>query len=277
MFHSILKAVLIASLTSVLAGCFLELNVPTGGDVQSDSGTRDCLESTICSFETTDTDLNESFMAVARPGYKFVKWQEGDAYLCAGQTDPTCVTNNTIHTGNPTVEAFIATDNVLKIKPVFEVVLTPRYVLRDGNGESIGDVTRIRGDAAFARLEHADGDSVIHGYEMKFTRDTVRDGDAYPFGWASPTCTGNAIYISPNLNLFRNMAPLFSKDYKVVRDASGGFHLARLAMAVESNATWYTGDINNCTASGTGSRLPATIEVHDISSLFTPPFSLHSE
>lgn len=79
-----------AAATSVLAGCKLAVIVGEGGQVQSLSGTSDCPSTSYCVIDIDAGDFSESFTAVANPGYEFIKWQDGEGFLCANSTDATC-------------------------------------------------------------------------------------------------------------------------------------------------------------------------------------------
>lgn len=76
-----------------ITGCKVEAIATQGGNIVSLSGSRDCAESNTCSFTILATPYSESFTAVAKPGYEFVKWHFGDRFLCGGWADPTCEIN----------------------------------------------------------------------------------------------------------------------------------------------------------------------------------------
>ena len=118
----ITKTLFICCIATVVTGCKLAVNVGEGGDALSSSGSSDCLENNGCEFVITDATFSESFTAVAKVGYRFVKWRAGEDYLCPDSANPTCVASNTEYQGNAAAEAVIASDKVYSIEPIFEQV-----------------------------------------------------------------------------------------------------------------------------------------------------------
>jgi hypothetical protein len=78
------------AVTCLVVGCKLAVMVSPGGNVYSDSGTRNCVGPDFCEFDITDPFFSETFTAVPRPGFTFEKWQGGDGFVCANSTDPVC-------------------------------------------------------------------------------------------------------------------------------------------------------------------------------------------
>ena len=119
----ITKNLLLLTLVGVLAGCKLAVLVPTGGDVTSQSGTRNCVGGSLCEHNITATTFNESFTALAKPGYVFSKWHAGPGFLCADSVNPKCVVNNTtLPFGNAGIDAVIAGDSFYYVMPLFNFV-----------------------------------------------------------------------------------------------------------------------------------------------------------
>jgi len=115
--------VAVLSISASISGCKLDLIVSSGGDVTSASGTRDCAGGTVCEFNVTDFTFNDSFTAVARPGFIFSKWSAGDGFQCANSTNPTCTINNSVLTpGNPLIDEVMASDRVFYALPLFTFV-----------------------------------------------------------------------------------------------------------------------------------------------------------
>ena len=90
MKNSFARVLLAAAATSLLAGCKLAVIVGEGGHVQSLSGASDCSSTSYCVIDIDAGDFSDSFTAVANPGYEFIKWQDGDGFLCGNSTDATC-------------------------------------------------------------------------------------------------------------------------------------------------------------------------------------------
>ncbi len=107
MFLPLSKALIILTAFSLATGCKLALMVPAGGEVTSASTTRDCNGGSggkFCTYDIASESLpfSESFTAIAKPGYLFVKWQKGGGFQCPGSTDPVCtvsLANNVLSAG----------------------------------------------------------------------------------------------------------------------------------------------------------------------------------
>lgn len=117
------KIFAILAVTSLIAACKLAVIVPSGGDVTSASGTRNCAGGSQCEFNITDKTFNDSFTAVAKPGYVFSKWAAGDGFLCGNSANATCVANNTATpSGNADIDNYIAGGSLFYAMPLFTFV-----------------------------------------------------------------------------------------------------------------------------------------------------------
>ena len=105
--------------------------VPSGGDVTSASGTRNCAGGSLCEHNITDSTFNDSFTAVAKPGYVFTKWNKGAGFLCGDSTNPTCTISNVGTAGNAAIEGIIATGQFFYAMPLFDFV----GIDTDGDGQ----------------------------------------------------------------------------------------------------------------------------------------------
>lgn len=117
MYNNIAKCLLVVSLSVVVTGCKLAVMVPSGGDVTSASGTRNCSGKSVCEFEITSPTFSDSFTAVAKPGYQFVKWNTGGGFLCPNSTSPTCTVTLT---GDANSANVVATFTTAYVMPVFK-------------------------------------------------------------------------------------------------------------------------------------------------------------
>ena len=124
-----LKLTSLALSFTVLSGCKLAVMVSSAGYVQSHSGTQNCHGPDYCEFEITDADFSETFTAVARPGYEFVQWQDGEGFLCAGSTDPDCLVELD---GSEVGEAVVAASATASLRPLFRD--TGTVIDTDGDG-----------------------------------------------------------------------------------------------------------------------------------------------
>lgn len=130
MTSRLLKTLVLIAVAALVAGCKLAVIVNEGGVVQSSSGTHDCAEGTICTIEITSPTFSESFTAVAKPGYQFIKWQDGNGFICAGSTNPACTL---AMSGNRVEAAAVATFEKVYAMPVF------KFVGIDTDGDGVKD------------------------------------------------------------------------------------------------------------------------------------------
>ena len=121
-----LKKLLIYFALAVLAGCRLESVVPEGGRVVSASGLYDCEALSTCSWDITDGEFEDSFTALADPGFRFVRWSETESTVCEG-AEGSC----TLRMLNlpPTLRrSLLNSDMVARLVPVFEESEAPTAV-----------------------------------------------------------------------------------------------------------------------------------------------------
>jgi len=104
----VLKLLLVGGFLTLVTGCKLITVVVEGGDVESPAGITFCAEGNNCSILISDPNFSQSFVAVPKPGYEFVKWQAGDFFVCGDSTDPMCtVTLNGNNLANATVASYL--------------------------------------------------------------------------------------------------------------------------------------------------------------------------
>ncbi len=83
-----MKAPLMLALaTAVLAGCKVQMSTTTGGSITTSSGNFSCTGSPCTSVDVSDLEFDETFMAQADTGYRFVGWRKKHRGLCGGSTD----------------------------------------------------------------------------------------------------------------------------------------------------------------------------------------------
>lgn len=130
-----IRALLVLGMATAVSGCKLAVIVTGEGDVESSlSETRNCAGGSVCTFEVTDTTYTESFTAIPREGYEFVKWRAGGSdFFCADSVNPTCTVSNVSMAGNAGIEAVIASFQLFHIMPIFE------FVGIDTDGDGIKD------------------------------------------------------------------------------------------------------------------------------------------
>ena len=67
----------------VISGCRLEIEVPEGGKVVTQSGNFECLAGETCVIEVTDASFDETFIAMPDNGYSF-RWRKIPGAFCGG-------------------------------------------------------------------------------------------------------------------------------------------------------------------------------------------------
>ena len=124
MTSHLLKILMVLATAALIAGCRLNLVAPTGGDVTSASGTRNCAGGSTCEFIIADNTFNETFTAVPRPGYVFSKWNKGDGFQCGDSTNPVCTINNTAYAmgSNAAIDNYIRSGVLIYAMPLFTYV-----------------------------------------------------------------------------------------------------------------------------------------------------------
>jgi hypothetical protein len=73
------------SLLILLTSCRIIQTVPEGGSIVSRTGMHDCAEGQTCIIDVNGTVFSDTFIAVAKPGYRFTGWGKG---LCGGSLFP---------------------------------------------------------------------------------------------------------------------------------------------------------------------------------------------
>ncbi|QFU76862.1 hypothetical protein EY643_15055 [Halioglobus maricola] len=112
-----LIAGLLAALT--LAGCKIEVTVPSGGSVVTASGNFRCDAGETCTVDVYDIFFAEVFEAVPAQGQVFTGWRERQRGLCGGSLDA-CSLETAGMADNPSLMAVLESDQVFYLEPVFE-------------------------------------------------------------------------------------------------------------------------------------------------------------
>ena len=104
-----------------LASCKIQIEVPTGGSVASQSGNYTCAEGKTCVIDVVDLFFDETFVARPKAGYEFVRWKKKAGGFCgAGKARfKPCHLYTSVFEGIPVLEQFLARDDVFYLQPVF--------------------------------------------------------------------------------------------------------------------------------------------------------------
>jgi len=102
----------------LLAGCKIEITVPVGGKVITESGAYECLSGKKCSIDVYDVFFDETFIAVPDQGFRFASWKKQDKGFCGGNDQP-CRLVTTGFTGNDILISVLESDLEFYLTPVF--------------------------------------------------------------------------------------------------------------------------------------------------------------
>ena len=86
---TIWKLLVAIAFGAALTGCKIEVPVPTGGYVTTQSGTFTCQAAQTCVIEVNDLEFDETFIAIPDSGMKFVRWENRDRGFFGGSTNDT--------------------------------------------------------------------------------------------------------------------------------------------------------------------------------------------
>ena len=114
----IIRAAVIAGLFVVLSACRIDITTPAGGAVTTESGEINCPALRTCSVEVSDTNFNETFIAVPAKGYQFIGWKKGFARLCGGSLQP-CHIETAWFSDYENMMDFLESDEIMYLQPDF--------------------------------------------------------------------------------------------------------------------------------------------------------------
>jgi len=153
-------------LTSLLlAACKMEIEVPEGGRITTESGSISCAAGESCTIDISDINFDETFIAVAEEGYVFSGWSTKHRGFCGGKLDE-CRLYTSGFVGNEILMNFLsADDEVFYLAPTFSLSwlvntggVRSQYIFEDNsnlgvrvNVQSVSDTTV--GDAVYTYVE----------------------------------------------------------------------------------------------------------------------------
>lgn len=139
---TLLKVLAILGTVLPLSGCYLYVISTPGGYVESSSTFLDCGSGKVCEILVSHTGFNETFTAVANPGYEFRAWQGGDGFFCGEEASATCTLDLRGVSFVPGAETVVASERVGFIVPIFERLDSPypEGVAVDGAANVVGAI-----------------------------------------------------------------------------------------------------------------------------------------
>jgi ELWxxDGT repeat protein len=101
-----------------LAGCKVEITVPIGGNVITESGVYECSSGKKCTIDVYDIFFDETFVAVPDQGFSFAGWKKKDKGFCGGKDLP-CHLFTTGFFEYDILMAILESDTKFYLTPVF--------------------------------------------------------------------------------------------------------------------------------------------------------------
>lgn len=112
------KSLVALFIAVAVTACRIEVLVPGGGAVATESGVLSCEAGSTCSVEVTDSNFREIFIAEPADGAQFIGWKMAPWFLCGGKlTD--CVIDTGNFADNPDLMPILDSDNTAYLEPVF--------------------------------------------------------------------------------------------------------------------------------------------------------------
>lgn len=109
------------------AGCKIQIEVPEGGHVVTESGNYRCTAGNTCSIDVVDLFFDETFDGVATAGFQFTGWKKRDRGFCGGSDEP-CRLFTSGFEGNEALMGFLERqDEVFFLEPQFEPVVVDAF------------------------------------------------------------------------------------------------------------------------------------------------------
>ncbi|MBT4520562.1 MAG: DUF1566 domain-containing protein [Halieaceae bacterium] len=189
------RRIVLVTLLSLLASCKLQIIVPIGGSIITASGTYTCLAGQTCEIDVVDLLFDETFTAVPDDGYRFDQWKKkqsgrGFCATVSARHSP-CRLYTSFFGGWPNLFAFLATDEVFYLEPVFirpfndtGIIFGQNYL--DGNNADCTGVTIEQQDCSHGRdATHKDDSDGHAGFSYTKLGST---GAALPASAASWSC-----------------------------------------------------------------------------------------
>jgi hypothetical protein len=239
----IVRHLVLISIVLLVPGCKLAVMVSSEGNVLSSSETRHCNGPGYCEFDIVESSFSDTFTAVPRPGFEFVRWQDGNGFLCADATDPVC----TVEMPNDTVgAAIVALFNTGSIRPVFS---NPGGVDTDDDGT----INELDADDDNDGLPDSSDDCPLDGPDLNgLGCPTIPDEET--------VLVGDRLWVQPNL-----FPDLSWHDINAACPASTGTCSGKIGDIDVSGWTWASGDevsdlINTFMGTSLGA-VPGVIEI----------------
>jgi CubicO group peptidase (beta-lactamase class C family) len=158
------------ALTTLCVACRVEIIVPPGGDVVSESGRYYCPAETTCLIDVTDDSFDETFIVVPDENHHFASWEREAGQLCAGQQGG-CTVTTTSFSGNETLMGLLQQDTNYQLVP--RIVPTQKFDFEQLSAIMQDFVKNSRFDGASVMIVHKDLGVLYEQAFGNFTLSTV--------------------------------------------------------------------------------------------------------
>lgn len=114
-----IRYLLVIAAVVAITGCKIEIKVPEGGSVISQSGEIDaCAAGETCYVDVVDIFFDQTFEAVPAEGMKFTGWEKKKRGFCGKNMDP-CRLATSGFEGNEALMPFLDTQDIFFLYPTF--------------------------------------------------------------------------------------------------------------------------------------------------------------
>ncbi len=240
----------------MLSACKIEVTVPKGGQVASESGAYFCGAEKTCVIDVVDTNFTEVFIAQPNEGFIFVGWKKRDRGLFGGNTSPEIEITTTGFVGNEALIRVLESDEIFYLEPVFERVLDPARFEMVDNGWILTESTPWTDSTPFQ------ADPAVMDVDQDGLPDIIHNGPLYDEGWIDRTVPfrwlrneGDGTFSEGNQNLIPPSAALTHTRHMSVADFNGDGLDDMVAVSHGFDEPPYPGERNLILMSTPGQRL----------------------
>ncbi|QFU76490.1 hypothetical protein EY643_12940 [Halioglobus maricola] len=125
------KLIAAAAAALALAGCKIQIVVPEGGRVVTESGSMVCEAGETCVVDVSDFFFDETFIPEPDEGMMFAGWEKRHRGFCGNSKDPCRLLTTQGFEGDPNLTAVLESAEQ-------EFHLNPTWAVDDGSGDTVG-------------------------------------------------------------------------------------------------------------------------------------------
>ncbi len=184
---TIKKILAVSAAALALAGCKIEITVPEGGRVVTESGNIVCEAGETCTVDVVDIFFDELFIAEADEGMQFAGWQKRNRGFCGGSTDH-CHLYTSGFEGNEDLMPFLESDEEkFYLSPTWEEAPAQ-------SGDPVCDYEQVTPGGSFEVCETGHDENSCAAEGGTFSLGSCADRDPEPVGYCSTNGDANRTY-----------------------------------------------------------------------------------